>query len=62
MLLLQSLFMYPVLQSYFMYPVIYNGWKTTFFETIFLSHGFIICFYKDSCIYWNQSQITEGEK
>ena len=31
-------------------------------KTMFLFHAFIICFHKDSCTYWNQSHITEGEK
>ena len=26
-----------------------------FFKIIFLSYAFIICFYKDSSFYWNQS-------
>ena len=33
-----------------------------FFKTIFLFYAFIICVLKDSCIYWNQTQITKGEK
>ena len=32
-----------------------------FSKTMFLFHAFIV-FYKDSCIYWNKSQITEDEK
>ena len=36
--------------------------KDFFFFLIFLFHAFTICFHKDSCIYWNQSQITESEK
>ena len=51
-----------LLQSYFIYPVIYNRWKTIAFKTVFLFHAVIICFHKVSCIYSNQSQITQGEK
>ena len=51
-----------LLQLHFLYPVIYNRGKTIVFKTIFLFLVFIICFKKDSCIYRNQSQITEGEK
>ena len=33
-----------------------------FFETNFLFHEFTISFHEDSCVYWNQSQINEGDK
>ena len=52
-----------LLQSYFMCPVIYvTEGKTFFFQNNFRILSFIICFYKDSCIHSNQSQITEVEK
>ena len=34
----------------------------TFFQNSLLFHALIICFHKNSYIYWNQSEITEGDK
>ena len=53
-----------LLQLYLMYPVIQSRWKTFFKnkKTFSLFHTFIICFYKDFCIYWNQSEIIKNHK